>query len=570
MKLKDLFTKYLQKIKLFFLKNHYELENLNKLLINKLESKENELMKIKNEIKSKEEDLTSQKVKGDYLREKIDVINKILTAEEVFNIPITKYEEFNSLISEFNLRLNWANGMIYLETEVDKKEFIGSIKKEYKDYENLLINIYKRLTIKGNKSIVISGQFSSGKSSFLNKLFNLKLPVKITRTTAVPTYIFYSDKNNIKIENYNQCIYTTEDETILKKFEYDSDSDGIAWSNLINRIHYGCNTIDKHGVTFIDLPGYSGSEMDYKISIKEALSADGVLFFPSLEKGDFTKEDINFMKLINEQEIPILIILSQIDTMPFSKVNTIELKMIESLNKNKIDFESFIKYSTNRNLSSELLKIVKKSELVMKKYFEKIKNVQPEFEDLNNKLTNSIKNLQNDIKVFNYNESINKNILNYLKEYESIVNEMKNDFDSYLDKGWFSDDFSVDSFIEDYELESEQCFNNFKKYLEKNENLNGWEVNLYILSMLAGFHCVQSNLYCTSLSGSIKKENLVDSKYFLNNLKYIRNLSEDLFSGNPEKVEMENIEINLNSIQEDLKSLKKQILNKYKELFKND
>jgi len=527
-------------------------------------------MKIKNEIKSKEEDLTSQKVKGDYLREKIDVINKILTAEEVFNIPITKYEEFNSLISEFNLRLNWANGMIYLETEVDKKEFIGSIKKEYKDYENLLINIYKRLTIKGNKSIVISGQFSSGKSSFLNKLFNLKLPVKITRTTAVPTYIFYSDKNNIKIENYNQCIYTTEDETILKKFEYDSDSDGIAWSNLINRIHYGCNTIDKHGVTFIDLPGYSGSEMDYKISIKEALSADGVLFFPSLEKGDFTKEDINFMKLINEQEIPILIILSQIDTMPFSKVNTIELKMIESLNKNKIDFESFIKYSTNRNLSSELLKIVKKSELVMKKYFEKIKNVQPEFEDLNNKLTNSIKNLQNDIKVFNYNESINKNILNYLKEYESIVNEMKNDFDSYLDKGWFSDDFSVDSFIEDYELESEQCFNNFKKYLEKNENLNGWEVNLYILSMLAGFHCVQSNLYCTSLSGSIKKENLVDSKYFLNNLKYIRNLSEDLFSGNPEKVEMENIEINLNSIQEDLKSLKKQILNKYKELFKND
>ncbi len=147
---------------------------------------------------------------------------------------------------------------------------------------------------------------------------------------------------------------------------------------------------------------------------------------------------------------------------------------------------------------------------------------------------------------------------------------MKDNFGKYVDKGWFSDDFLLDSFIDKFEQDTNKCFDDFVKCLEKNENLINWEINLYILSMLAGLNCVQSNIYYTSLSGYVSKENLVNSEYFLEKLKAIKNLSEDLFSENPIKVRMENIESNLNSIQEDLKSLKKQILIKYRELYKND
>lgn len=47
--------------------------------------------------------------------------------------------------------------------------------------------------------IAVGGGFSSGKSSFLNQLIkDVKLPVDVNPSTAIPTYIFNSDEKFLK------------------------------------------------------------------------------------------------------------------------------------------------------------------------------------------------------------------------------------------------------------------------------------------------------------------------------------------------------------------------------------
>ncbi|MGB9631603.1 MAG: dynamin family protein, partial [Candidatus Methanodesulfokora sp.] len=69
------------------------------------------------------------------------------------------------------------------------------------DSYNRWVDIQKKPWVKDRTVIALLGKFSSGKSSIVNSLLMEKLlPVDVTPTTAIPTYISFHPKGNIEDE----------------------------------------------------------------------------------------------------------------------------------------------------------------------------------------------------------------------------------------------------------------------------------------------------------------------------------------------------------------------------------
>ncbi|GAA8981142.1 hypothetical protein Taitung276_12300 [Helicobacter pylori] len=112
-------------------------------------------------------------------KECYDLIARILNAK-MENEGLEEYQRI--LDNEF---LEFASGMDSLQEKERALLALQEIKKELQ-----LVASYPSLFQKS--MVAVGGGFSTGKSTFLNKLLglNLKLPEAINPTTAIPTYCF--------------------------------------------------------------------------------------------------------------------------------------------------------------------------------------------------------------------------------------------------------------------------------------------------------------------------------------------------------------------------------------------
>lgn len=168
--------------------------------------------------------------------------------------------------------------------------------------------------------IGLGGAFSSGKSSFLNKLFGRKLlPTHIDPTTSVPTYLLYKEEESIEAINlFNKLIELNE--AGLKAISHDFQEEyGMSFGHLLKSICIGLPDNVYHNLAFLDTPGYSKPDVqdynertDENIAREQLNTGHGIIWFMNAEAGTFKEEDINFLSSI-ERDIPILIIISRAD-----------------------------------------------------------------------------------------------------------------------------------------------------------------------------------------------------------------------------------------------------------------
>lgn len=168
---------------------------------------ENEFTKHKNKIEKEINSLTNKssqlsKKLGDTTKEYHTVINEFEEhkekSKEKINILNTKHKLVSSLLNAKSTNeglslyketlykefLEFANSESSLANEAEAILQLQSIEKELE-----LITAYPDLYKKN--TIAVGGGFSAGKSEFISSFFNsnIKLPVGIEPTTAIPTYV---------------------------------------------------------------------------------------------------------------------------------------------------------------------------------------------------------------------------------------------------------------------------------------------------------------------------------------------------------------------------------------------
>ena len=156
----------------------------------------------------------------------------------------------------------------------------------------------------------VAGRFSSGKSSLLNRLIGADiLPTKITPTTAVPTYVWHSEDDEVTISAFNRSGGRIEvPAQTLKEMthgfgETGGMGEGIPLRAIVDRVCIKTPALEGWSrVAFVDTPGYTNSggdgyvDRDELVALREVLASRFLIWVMDCENGALTDQDIRFVQ----------------------------------------------------------------------------------------------------------------------------------------------------------------------------------------------------------------------------------------------------------------------------------
>ena len=224
--------------------------------------------------------------------------------------------------------------------------------------------------------IVVAGGFSSGKSSFLNKLTHCTnlLPTGVEPVSVVKTYLYCSSRNNsITVKGVNlKNVLVTLDVGVLQAIQHASKSN-IYLTSVLEKLFVEIPSKELNGLVFIDTPGYNNSDTANESNNKtdretalEALGEGNVLFWLiDCEKGTTVADDIQMIKQFDGKKV---IIFNKADKKGVSESKKIVEEAANVLYKefrkeNIIDIIAFstldnrIYYSKNNYTIDKLVKL---------------------------------------------------------------------------------------------------------------------------------------------------------------------------------------------------------------------
>lgn len=242
----------------------------------------------------------------------------------------------------------------FMENEplINKTELVNKFEKELEKFY-----MYATCSYLVNKTLVgIGGSLNSGKSSFLNNLFDINiLPSMITPATLVPTYVLQNENRKISLLNaFNKIIDVNEEEIKNIYYEFE-DTYNIPVSNILKKIFIQIPEQRYSNLAFLDTAGYSllgkktySDDKNCK-SIREQLnSCDYILWFVDSECGTIKQSDIEFLENL-KRDIPILIVISRADKKPIKDIEKIENEVRMSLKKSGVGVLDIIPYSSKNS-----------------------------------------------------------------------------------------------------------------------------------------------------------------------------------------------------------------------------
>lgn len=281
--------------------------------------------------------------------------------------------------------------------------------------------------------ISIVGEFSSGKSTFLNALIGRDiLSHAKSETTAVLTYIINSVNEKVLVYFKNK---ETPEEIELNKENIKETttvfSNKFKVSQELERIeiyvHFqGIND----NIIFVDTPGLNGvAENHREITVEEIVNADAsIIIFPA-NKG-LTNSSKEFIKLLGKYQSRYIFILNAIDQYNEFEGENIEeeierfrINLIEVLKEEKIPTEHIELFGIS-SLYALQAKCAEVKVLGDKEDYcddDRISDFNKRFEDLKSYLFNTVNNETEKIK--------------YEKNFKQLLNifsEVKDDIENYL------------------------------------------------------------------------------------------------------------------------------------------
>ena len=233
---------------------------------------------------------------------------------------------------------------------------------ELQDIRNSLETFIHNKDIYCKNVIALAGGFSSGKSTFCNRIFSTKeiqLPVSMDPETAIPAYIISGDKApnafgltttggivELGVDSYKQMNHT-----FLKSFDFnlkDLMPSVVIHAEMPEEFEHIC---------FIDTPGYNSSSTDdsftkedYDTSLMFIRQGKILFWFFVVKDGTISGTDLNFIEKIREA-VPsqkIVFICNKADMIPDADIEDILNECEKDLDENGIPYEGIVAYSAKK------------------------------------------------------------------------------------------------------------------------------------------------------------------------------------------------------------------------------
>ncbi len=199
----------------------------------------------------------------------------------------------------------------------------------------------------------MGGGFSTGKSTFLNKLLDLKLklPEDINPTTAIPTYCLKGEREVLMGRSQNGGVVELPDFSFdhktLNAFGFDLKS------IMLFMILSSPTMLFKH-LCFIDTPGYNPSNQGYTGGDRQAseeylANAKYILWVIDCQHGTIQSDDLDYLQeLYEEHGKQVFIVLNKADLKITIQLEEIAVQTKETLENNGIEFLGIGTYSSER------------------------------------------------------------------------------------------------------------------------------------------------------------------------------------------------------------------------------
>ncbi|GAA8320191.1 hypothetical protein HpBT192_12100 [Helicobacter pylori] len=274
------------------------------------------------------------------LKERYDLIARILNAK----MENKGLEEYQCILD--NNFLEFASGVDSLkEKEIALLE-LQEVKKELQ-----LVASYPSLFQKS--MVAVGGGFSTGKSTFLNKLLDLKLklPEDINPTTAIPTYCLKGEREVLMGRSQNGGVVELPYLTFDHKF---LDSLGFNLKEIMPSMLLSAPSVPFEFLCFIDTPGYDAPNQGYtgrdrQVSKEYLVKAKSILWVMDCDRGSIQDNDLNYLQeLYEEHGKQVFIVLNKADLKITIQLEEIAVQTKETLENNGIEFLGIGVYSSER------------------------------------------------------------------------------------------------------------------------------------------------------------------------------------------------------------------------------
>ena len=386
----------------------------------------------------------------------------VLNAKKSVNICLENYKDsLNKLIS-LKEKYNFA--------------FLTNIFFDLKNIENEIEIISINPFLYNKNVIAIGGGFSSGKSSFINTLFEIEnndlLPVGNLPVTAIPSYIFNDKEKKIECLTLDGRISEIS-ESIFKKISKKNDNDKTFNAKNIVKHFYVKNQLKYKNICFIDIPGYNpakDSEEDLKISKEYINNAKVLIWLFPIPDGTTSKDDLKFLieALENHNDKIIYIVCAKADLRGDNTIKSVCDEINKELKKAKIKAEGISPYTSNYDKLDDNLEYSKKFKygISLNEFFDKMnKNDSYKVKELNNKIENifedNIKLGKDEIENIDTHIKFLRNIkliyISDISERDGLIYRYKS-----LYKDLNTEDIKSDN-IEQFEKDINNCISDLEK-----------------------------------------------------------------------------------------------------------
>ena len=373
-------------------------------MIENYESKEKEIKKLKKEIEDLEEEI--EELEDDKKSERRKYDKKLSDKEEAYRVLDKSHKE----LEEQNKSLQEAKEDLEQEKKVKAEsinfinEILNAKNTDSKDYqkvydktteicnyiENDVVDVCKNILnidtstykseahkwrntelktwLKGKKVIAVVGEFSSGKTSLVNKILNptddkniVSLPTSSKETTAIPTYIEYAP------DFYSHFMATNGD---LKRISIDTFQmtkkeilDQVNVLSLIQNFVLGYKNNNIRNISILDTPGFgSNNKKLIEKTVESIREASAVFWVVDVNTGEINQSSIKTIKE-HLQGIELYVILNKCDTKSPNDIQALENKVKETIEREGIKVTQYIRFSTSKRKEFEhcvpnLLKLI--------------------------------------------------------------------------------------------------------------------------------------------------------------------------------------------------------------------
>ena len=358
--------------------------------------------------------LNELRAKHNNLYQKDKLISSLLSARPDKN---EKFEIFKELVrKDF---MEFANDESSLRDEADAVQKVQRVEKQLEEFVAFPHTFTKR-------SVAIGGGFSSGKSAFVNSFIprssDIRIPVDLNATTAIPSFVISSSQVSIKGHSHNgaavdigPALYRRLTHNFIKSLSIDLKVI-MPYMAVEVPLHEGLF----ENICLIDTPGYdSGGENateDRKTAIDFLKDRDALIWMINVAKGTIPANDLKFISKLELDNLPFYVVLSRADSKSKSELEQILDEVKERLDDYDIEYMGISVYSAkcrkeyqfeekslhdflnNQNRPNEALEDKLKEEL--KDIFAKYKKAISKDKNAAYKLSKDLKELHLDLNQF--------------------------------------------------------------------------------------------------------------------------------------------------------------------------